>query len=849
MKKSFIFGITVVLTLLLVFAGCSQSPSSSDDDDDITDSSSKPQVSLQNDLAAIAAAFSDGATEVTVKSDLYLNDGELVIPFGGTLVFSGASIKGLTDNSKLIGAGKLNYPSGTVDFTTRPGAKLIVTEEFRGAYIRLSDEPTDTRPILANSGQIVYIQPRFEDFMTYVSTGERPSPIFGSYDQILALRAPVDGNITVEQAKALRENTNGLKVYIVGKVKFLSDITLKNEYPGTIPPPPASSESRGILANYNNDLDEKDVNTLVVAGDVDVNGYCVDADGFTVWGALLDATPPTGKVLTTATTPLVAYTAQLTRPIFEGPVHLYAPIVNGFDNTVTFKNDVIIDGPAAFTEALFAGNATFNGHVSFTDPGATGIVFGGPDDGSPPNEITFNSGAEFASDFKLLNDNGYKAGSVSFVVRGNAPVKFSYNPSVEIFEKILEGVNFDDENVGVGRIELSPKTTTLDKYIYYKNVTVRPTVTIGTAATFAGKTVFEKDVTFGTQGIAFGTEGASAAVPSELIVKGEAKFTETANFGSTSYNINNFVFGTSATNIAFGLGTASSADGENVTRIIGKASFTNGVYTDIGTQGVLIGGILFKADDDSADGTASVVVAKDETVYIDNAGIAVTGTGSLINTVVTLKSDQSINLVYRKDEPHSQLVFYEEDGITPVEPAGIRIVGILTKSGSFKVAGASVDLNKGELMGLNNSVTVTVGANTNLVVPLQTTLEIGTASLTVANGGSITLGGTAAGAGAGSFSAIHLVNGTLSTGSTKTKKAYGGDAYIVAGSTANASVSYPMALIGSASNGSWGTYSSNIITTAISFVGSEGLTAGSIAAISADEEVEPSKIVFGPLAN
>jgi hypothetical protein len=769
-----------------------------------------------------------------VKSDLYLNDGELVIPYGGTLVFSGASIKGLTDNSKLIGAGDLDYREGTVDFTTRPGAKLIVTEEFRGAYVRLPDDPADGRPILANSSQIVYIQPRFDDFTTYVSTQVPPSPIFGSYGGILALKAPENGNITEAQATALKENTKGLKVYIVGKVKFLSDITLKNEGPGTVPPPQASSESRGILANYNNDLDEDDLNTLVVAGDVDVNGYKVDANGFTVWGALLDTTPPTGKVLTTANTPLVAYTARLTRPVFEGPVHLYAPIVNGFDNTVWFKNDVVIDGPAAFTEARFEGNATFNGYVSFANPGANGIVFAGSDV-ELQKKITFNAGAEFVSGFTLDGSTGYEAGSVSFTVRGKAPVKFSYKPSLENFNSIVGVVDPDEENAG--RIELSPpEGAELNEYLTYNNVTIRTPVKIGTQATFNGKTVFEKDVTFGTQSIDFNT-GAN----SELIVKGTAKVEEGINFGTASYNINNLVFGTiSAGNYQVYLGTAGAAYGglgSAAVRTIGEATFTEGNYYGIG-KNVTINGIVFASTVDTGTASLSVPAGKSK-VVIGGKKITVDGTiSSLKQAVVTLKEGQSISAAGSK----SELVFYSAEAGT--EPAGIQIRGYLDKTGNFTVNSGSVKLNSVKLEGLNNVVaSVKVEKETELIVPLQATLSVGTASLIVNNtlNSRIVLGGTAAGPGSGSFSAIVLTsNGTLSVNSfNKNTSAIGG--WIVAGTTGAGGNG--VALIGSTATGGFGTVSgntynkataagtANVITQGVQFVGTTATAeAGSVAA-------------------
>jgi hypothetical protein len=469
--------------------------------------------------------------------------------------------------------------------------------------------------------------------------------------------------------------------------------------------------------------------------------------------------------------------------------------------------------------------------VSFAYPGANGIVFAGADD-KPQKKITFNAGAEFATDFRIDDGVGFAAGSVAFNVRGKAPVKFSYAPSLDNFDRIESGVIPGEENEG--RIELSPpEGTKLDKYLYYKNATIRPSVTIGTQATFAGKTDFEKDVTFGVSSIEFGTEGTD----SELIVKGAATLKDTINFGTASYNINKLVFGT--TGLTFNLGTASSADNAKATRTIGEAVFTEGSYTDIGTQGILISGIKFEADDDSEDGTASVIVPPDVTVTIGGNKIEVKGgDAQLINTVVTLNNGQSINPVGSE----SKLVFYEGDGLDAEEPSGIRITGVLGRTGEFKVTGGSAELNSGKLTGLNNGVTVTFNKDTELIVPLQSTLEIGTASLDLSKG-SIVLGGTEAGAGAGSYSAIKLINGTLSTGSPKNKKAYGGDAYIIAGSTGSSGV--PMALIGSASDGAWGTWSSNIINSSVVFIGTTGLLTGSSSAF--DNPASAEYVGFGDL--
>jgi hypothetical protein len=847
MKKSFIFGITMVLTLLLVFAGCSQSTSSSDDRDPV-DTPPDGQVSLQNDLPAIAFAFSDPATkEVTVRSPLHLNDGELVIPRGKTLKFEDAFItgEGLTSNSKLIAGrdSKLVYSQGSkVDWTVRPKAKLIVTEAFQNTYIRLVDtEEENGKPITAKAEQIVYIYP-FADFLAHAaSPGSVPG--FGSYGKILALESP--GTIGAAEAEALAANTKGLKVYLVGDVTLASNIKLKNEGPGTVGAP-ALTESRGILANYNTDLDADGLNTLVVAGDVYLNGYSVEADGFTVWGTLKDDdTTAIGKDVTLGKTPLVAYAAKLSNPIFNGPVRLIAPLLNGFNFTVTFKDDVTIDGPIAFYEALFEGNATFNGYVTFTKPGATGIVFAsreGANGVADAKTIKFKAGAEFYTDFKIDDSEGYDAGSVSFELYGKTPVKFVNGvlPTVFTFGELVKGVGAakpGDDGIR-GRIEISPDDgTKLDKYTDYQNVTVRTPVVIGTVATFTGSNVFEKDVTFGTNAaihdfltvegnatfnesigettsVKFGTTGitingsvvfGSSAVfnaPGFLNVGGKASFsTGEVDFGTASFNIAEIEFGTvGVKGVQFG--TAANAyggAGSAAVKTIGKATFKNGQYTGIG-KNVTINGIVFASE--SGSGTASLMVPGTGSVVIDKDKLTVAGTVvSLLNAAVTLNSGKSI----APGGTAAELVFYEAETTPPTEPAGIKLSGVLTADGSFKVTGGAATLTSTSLIGLNNSVAdVLLGQNTELFVPLEGTLSIGTASLVVYNNlnSRLVLGGTATAAKTyGSFSAVVLAeNGSLSVNKFDAKKsAYNG--WVVVGSRSSIQ---GLALVGQNAGGTFG---------------------------------------------
>jgi hypothetical protein len=801
MKKSFIFGITMVLTLLLVFAGCGQSTSSSDDDGD-SGGSSGGQVSLQNDLAAIAAAFSDGrADEVTVTTPLYLYSGELVIPRGKTLRFDNVGIEGVTDNSKLIGAGTLIYPSGkTVDWRDKPGARLIVTEAFKNQYV--GDSPDSGKPLVADENQIVYIKP-FADFRAHAaSPGSVPG--FYSYYGILALESP--GIITEADAKALGEHTKGLKVYIVGNVTSFSakiDLTTTANA-NTVPVyTPAASASSGVLANYDNALDADGVTTLVVAGDVsNMNGKSVKADGFTVWGTLKGSADGFGKEVTEGKdTKLVAYTALLNGPIFEGPVQLAGPIVNEFGTAVTFSGDVTINGPSRFTEAKFDGNATFNGHVTFLKRVAGGVYFNGA-------IVEFTAGAEIGSE--LTFGDAPDGEDVTLKISGSAPVKFvGFDPSDTLFVKV--------SSAG-GKAELSASPDKPLEFSSYEGnlIITGDAVVVGTASTegetidINGNVTFDGTVTFDAPIELSGT--------ASLTVNGNATFNNGVNFG-----------------------TISEEGGSHAAVYIKNPTF-NGTEAVTGIADLKIGGsgpdnpgiiVNGYTDSNAGAGTASLKLSEESQLTTSGGKLKLLGAGSITGAVVTLNSGSGLELA--KDAQLNFLIPGAEGGTPTVTFAGTGKNG-----GGFTV-------NSGELL-LSNSLKGTTSssgeapkADVWVSNDLELTLEQGylpieNAILNLNKGGAASkiIFATMSALRGGSQSALVLSSGGELI--TNKGKAAGG---IIIG-TQGASEGTVSLITGSTSTSGWGTLAgtnnpgdingsiSNVITKATLFTGGTEATVDNV---------------------
>jgi hypothetical protein len=751
MKKSFIFGITMVLTLLLVFAGCGQSTSSSDDTDTTPGVPDGPQVSVQNGLAVIAAAFSDGrASTVTVTSPLYLYDGELVIPYDKTLVLDGVEITGLSDNSKLIGAGILRYPSGkTVDWRTRPGAKLIVTEAFKNSYIRLDGEVEDVRPFVAYENQIVYIQ-TFDDLLAYAASHESV-PGFYSYGGILALKTP--GTITEAHAKALAENTRGLKVYIVGNVSFSSDITLPNTG-ATVPPYETTTASRGILANYQPELDGTGKHTLVIAGDVSVNGRSVKADGFSVWGTLRDTTDGLAKEVTKDGTPLVAYTVDLYGPIFEDTVHLFGPTVNAFGPTATFGKAVTIEGPVVFREAKFNGAAVFNGHVTILKQGAKGVVFN--------DTVAFNGGGAIDSKFDVAN------GSLS--VAKDSRVKFGFDLDEEFFSIVVGGIK------DAASVELSVAPDKELKYTDYKNtIIITGNANVGTVATINGNVTFNDDVTFGTQVTIGGT--------ATLTVNGTAEFKKNADLGGTD-------------------STGSSATVYIKNPIFNGSAGSNYTYTNI--NNLMIGGsgpdkpaFIINGDDSTyGGGTATLVLDGGAQLTVSDGKLKLTGVGTISGAAITLNDGSGLAL-----GSAATLNFgLPDDSGVPYGTPTVTFTSNNKNGGGFAVKG-EVEMSEG-LKGKGESPAI-VTVNGDLFMELKLgLLPIDNATLDISKSGDhkIIFAGTISPTIQGS-AAITLTN----TGTLITSKGKATNGMIIG--TQGASAGTVSLITGSTSTSGWGTLS------------------------------------------
>jgi hypothetical protein len=307
------------------------------------------------------------------------------------------------------------------------------------------------------------------------------------------------------------------------------------------------------------------------------------------------------------------------------------------------------------------------------------------------------------------------------------------------------------------------------------------------------------------------------------------------NFGTAGFNITEAVFGSSgAAGVYFG--TAASQNGTLAVKTLGKATFTYGDYKGIGK--VTIGGVVVESDDPGT-GTASVTVHPAGTVTFGGNAITVSGTRAHLKGAVLT----SLGKIDIGNDPKAVLWFNDEGDNTEL------LNGItLTGTGNLSFGGGLVTLAKGELTGLNNSVTTTIPSDLILTVPLQNTFNITNVGVTVAEGGSIVVGGTSGGnvgATGGTFAAIGLLNertyirvdgGSQAIGTIGTEK------YIVAGTTSSNSI----ALVGSASSSNaWGSYSSNIIHSAVDFVGTTGLLKGSE---SVKTNGGTGKILFGTLA-
>jgi hypothetical protein len=759
MKKSFLYAAQVALITALLFTGC---PQDADDDDD--DSGGKPVNTPGSDLSYIAYAFGYGVDTVQVVSDIYLGNYELVIPAGKTLDFDtiGKSIRGITDESKIIAQGTLilDDNQAKLDFTATPGAKIIADTDFINKHVAVNyytDDPaaptgkwTDAdwenagikeRPsankddtsvkIFATWKQIVLID-TFENFENYGEEGSKPLVFIDGISGLpkyLAINAP-QREINGDDVEVINKRAGGLRFYLVGEpVKFnfngLDHVLDLTKYPDlpeyykiwapvptestpTPPPDPNGGNSVFYTAGSN-----RNYPSLTIAGSMKISDGKIKAPGgLTVWG-IVDNTgvKPGSTVIMDGTTPFTAWTAFLYGAEFGGPVNLLGSIASDFSGPVTFNDKLQIAGPVTFQQGIFKGEVLFGNSVQFppNDPSKAPLPIDFQDKVTFVGDVRLNEGAEFTPG----KDNTYY--------------------------RSITGIDFDkiDTNLthkgGDASYKISGNTVTrpasgsysVDVVVSGENVTVTGSdpVHFVKNATFEGDVTFEVLPKFGTVSAAVAADAAGSRTTT--VINGLAVFKKGADFGGT-------------------LDTAP--DGLKVignSVIIEEAVFETGEYrniTDLKLGNSTNPAVVFTAGTaaHTTVGSGSINIPQNGGIEFTDGILTFTGEGGTLGAAVDLNN---VTVKLGKD---AKMNFNQSSNpITVAQTDG---------EGGFKIIGKA-KLDGGQIRGEGSGVVLAANGGLILAIPgapfnaglpnKNASVGVYNATIDLSKGGAIVFAGTA----------------------------------------------------------------------------------------------------------
>jgi hypothetical protein len=500
-----------------------------------------------------------------------------------------------------------------------------------------------------------------------------------------------------------------------------------------------------------------------------------------------------------------------TQATIDGVLRFNNNLTFGTQATLSDTSDVYVAGDVTFEGVQeankingtlsVAGNAEFK---DLADLGTAGVTIG--------HDVVFGSQA-------TIGDNSGK-GSLS--VTGNAT--FNGDQSIGLYGTISIGGNATFNHIadtGTAGITIDGNATfgsqaTIGDVSGKATLTVKGNATFGTGAVdVAGTLLVDGDATFNTK------EQVKLGTASVITIKGNA------SFGGDG---NTLIFGTQASTQTAAAGSKSFGG-----LTLKRGTFIVGQPLYLGKDG----GVILTGTTSNTGGTITVPSNSDAISVAKNTN-TLGASGDLVSVkgvMVTLNAGAGVNI----SNNTAKIALYEK--IEDAETHGI----ILTGNGGFQVTEHPVKLTASRIEGLAtaNKGVVTMSGGT-IIVPIQKTFTVGTATVQV-NGGGILLGGTLSPGGidTGTFSALELeASGGILKTTNGTATGAGAGSFVVAGKGTDGA----MHLIGTiASAPGFGTYSSNIIHNEIGFIVTDNLLSGSSSAYTGAGVIPPGSIAVGSL--
>jgi hypothetical protein len=507
----------------------------------------------------------------------------------------------------------------------------------------------------------------------------------------------------------MEKYASGRRVYLIGNVTLDAQLVL-NATPAWSPdvpplpdPDPVPDPTPDPGPSLFNVIDDAD-GSLLIGGQAKFDGAASSvqtAGGLTVLGPLVTVNDRRNSAVTKGTGQLIAYTvrAESGGAYFEGPVKLISSQPSNFGASTTFVSSFETEGRSIFGGITFGGTASINGPAEFGNKQVTG------------NPIYINSTITFTGDtypdiskFKLGDSVPLIAYIVDYdtddldpapedEVKFEKPVQFSKNArfgTQAVFEK---GVTFDGNAVfSFPAAEKGVAYFQGDEALFRKNVTFNgnaagsysaakvtfaETVNLGTAMIpeITSAVTFNKDVTFGTEGVTFSKPATFAGNVNGLT--GDVSFSDVASFG----------------------GDVNGLDGD--TWFAKGASFSGGVTFPAAKQVAFGGeGLKFhggKIVIEPKISTGTLAVPEDADLAVKDGKITVAGTLTVGSASINVSGGGQIVL---GTKPGTGLLFGTR-GYAASTLNGNDYVYVETSS--YEITGGSV--GGGTLVGISGTLT------------------------------------------------------------------------------------------------------------------------------------------------